>query len=88
MSKVYKRFFEIVTQEKDKLAKQYGVRRIGLFGSSVRGDATDDSDADVLVDFAVKTFDAVVRNLEVIGEAAKKISVVTVWAEDNFALCS
>lgn len=57
MTKVYERFFEIVTQEKDKLAKQYGVRRIGLFGSSVRGDATENSDADVLVDFAVKTFD-------------------------------
>lgn len=57
MTKVYKRFFEVVTQEKDKLSKQYGVRRIGLFGSSVRGDATENSDADVLVDFAVKTFD-------------------------------
>lgn len=57
MTKVYKRFFEIVTQEKDKLSKQYGVRRIGLFGSSVRGDATEGSDADVLVDFSIKSFD-------------------------------
>lgn len=57
MTRVYKRFFEVVTQEKDKLSKQYGVRRIGLFGSSVRGDSIESSDADVLVDFSIKSFD-------------------------------
>lgn len=57
MTRVYKRFFEVVTQEKDKLTKLYGVRRIGLFGSSVRGDSVESSDADVLVDFSIKSFD-------------------------------
>jgi len=57
MTKIYKRFFEIVAHEKDKLSNQFGVRRIGLFGSFVRGDATESSDADVLVDFDIKSFD-------------------------------
>lgn len=30
---------------------QYGVSRVGLFGSSVRGEAGQDSDIDILVDF-------------------------------------
>ena len=30
---------------------QYGVSRIGLFGSSVRGDASLGSDIDILIDF-------------------------------------
>ncbi len=31
--------------------RDFGVRRIALFGSTVRGDAREDSDIDVLVDF-------------------------------------
>jgi predicted nucleotidyltransferase len=33
------------------LRERFGVRRIGVFGSQVRGDATPDSDLDVLVEF-------------------------------------
>ncbi len=36
---------------KDELRERYGVRRIGLFGSVVRSDATPASDVDVLVEF-------------------------------------
>lgn len=39
--------------------EQYGVARIGLFGSFVRNEGTDESDIDFLVDFEAgkKTFD-------------------------------
>ena len=38
--------------------KELGVRHLSLFGSIARGDATSDSDIDVLVDFgAAPTFD-------------------------------
>ena len=38
--------------------KQFGAARIGLFGSFVRGEQTDDSDVDFVVEFAEgkKTF--------------------------------
>src|SRR3990172_12136318 len=33
------------------IRRDFGVRRIALFGSTARGDARDDSDIDVLVEF-------------------------------------
>ena len=38
--------------------KQFGVRRLGLFGSCVRDEGTVDSDLDFVVEFEKKTFDA------------------------------
>jgi predicted nucleotidyltransferase len=35
-----------------------GVRRLGLFGSAARGEATEGSDLDFLVELERKTFDA------------------------------
>ncbi len=37
--------------------KRFGVRRLGLFGSHVRGEGKDSSDLDFVVDFENKTFD-------------------------------
>lgn len=38
--------------------RQFGVRRLGLFGSSARGDAGESSDLDFVVEFDRKSFDA------------------------------
>ena len=43
--------------ELDTLKHRFGVRSLGLFGSIVRGDATRDSDVDILVEFTVPSFD-------------------------------
>lgn len=40
----------------DEIKVDYGVARLGVFGSRVRGDASTDSDLDVLVEFAHPTF--------------------------------
>ncbi len=37
--------------------KNYGVRRIGVFGSVVRGEAGEESDIDLLVEFSEVTLD-------------------------------
>lgn len=38
--------------------RRFGVRRLGLFGSAVRGDNTAQSDLDFLVEFDRKSFDS------------------------------
>lgn len=38
--------------------RRLGVRRLGLFGSAARGEATETSDLDFLVEFDRKMFDA------------------------------
>ena len=38
--------------------RRFGVRRLGLFGSAVRGENTGESDLDFLVEFDRKSFDS------------------------------
>ena len=40
---------EEIRQKSVPLAKHYGVKRLGLFGSYARGEAKDDSDLDFLI---------------------------------------
>ena len=42
---------EILRKERAYLASEYGVRRIGFFGSHARGTATETSDVDIVVEF-------------------------------------
>jgi len=51
------RIRDVIGSEWDTLRQRHGVRRIGLFGSCARGEATDDSDVDILVEFDRVTFD-------------------------------
>jgi hypothetical protein len=47
------------TLEKNRTKlKSFGVRRLGLFGSAARGEATEGSDLDFLVELEKKSFDA------------------------------
>jgi uncharacterized protein with HEPN domain len=67
--------------------RRFGVNGLAIFGSVARDKAKRKSDVDVLVAFKgmtktnllrdEKTYDAVIRNLEIIGEAAKQISAPT-----------
>lgn len=44
-------------EESAETIREYGVRRIGIFGSVLRGEAREDSDLDVLVESYEKSFD-------------------------------
>jgi hypothetical protein len=46
-----------ILQRNNNLLKKYRVKKIGLFGSYVRNEASKKSDIDLLVDFEEKTFD-------------------------------
>lgn len=42
-------------ENKEIFQKQYGIRKIGLFGSYARGEETDQSDVDILIDMSLDT---------------------------------
>ena len=42
---------EILNSHKDELRERYKVREIGIFGSFVRGEQSEVSDVDILVEF-------------------------------------
>ncbi len=41
---------ELLRQNRDKL-KEFGVKRVGIFGSAVRDELREDSDIDLVVEF-------------------------------------
>jgi uncharacterized protein len=42
-------------ENKEVFQTQYGIRKIGLFGSYARGEQTDQSDVDILIDMSSDT---------------------------------
>ncbi|MHA1370653.1 MAG: nucleotidyltransferase family protein [Promethearchaeota archaeon] len=42
---------EIIKKHKKTLKEKYHIKEIGIFGSFVRGEAKEDSDVDILVEF-------------------------------------
>ena len=49
--KTYQEIKEILTENKERIKDNYRVKRLGIFGSYVRGEQREDSDVDVLVTF-------------------------------------
>ena len=48
---------QLLSEQREEI-RNYGVRRLRLFGSCARGEAGEVSDLDFLVDFEKKSFDA------------------------------
>lgn len=66
---------------------QFGVTRIGIFGSFARGEQTRKSDVDVVVDFAeghatLKNFVALAERLEVLF--MRNVDLITVEGIDKY----
>jgi hypothetical protein len=49
--------FQMLRAEMPLLQERFSVRRLGVFGSRIRGEAGSESDIDFLVTFAEPTFD-------------------------------
>ena len=58
-------------EENREAIRSYGVRRLGLFGSFAREEATESSDLDFVVEFEKKSFDAYMDLKEFLEELFK-----------------
>jgi len=58
-------------EENREQIRGYSVRRLGLFGSFARGEATETSDLDFVVEFEKKSFDAYMDLKEFLEELFK-----------------
>ena len=51
MARSFDEIREVIEKNKPKLAASYGIRSLGVFGSSARGEQRSRSDVDILVEF-------------------------------------
>lgn len=60
------------------ILKRYGVRRAGVFGSAARGDLSDESDIDILVEIEsdISLLDFVKLRLELEEALGRKVDLV------------
>jgi predicted nucleotidyltransferase len=70
---------EITKARLCSVLRRHGVLRASVFGSVARGEATDTSDLDVLVEFPVgkSLFDLVQLEFDLADAIGKKVDVVT-----------
>lgn len=73
-----------LSAHKEEMHQKYGVKKIGLFGSYVRGEGKEDSDVDIAVEldtkhifrnfFALEQYlkDHLQRNVDIVTESAIK----------------
>jgi len=59
---------DILRLHKPELAAKYGVTRLGIFGSVARGEATDASDVDIVVEMPPDLFQMVHMQEEIDAE--------------------
>ena len=62
MMKTRREILQLLEKNRAEI-KKFGVSEIGVFGSVARGEETDVSDVDVLVELETKTFDAYMKLL-------------------------
>lgn len=68
----------ILENEEENLSKEYGVSKIGVFGSFVFGDYREDSDIDLLVEFKkpIGLFDFIGLENYLTGKLGRKVDLV------------
>ena len=75
MEEKIKKIREILVE----VLKKYGVRKAAIFGSVARGDDTEDSDIDIIVEFVdgKSLLDLVALKLELQKMLGKEIDIIT-----------
>jgi len=69
---------DILREHEREIKKRYGVKKIGVFGSYVRGEEKETNDIDILVEFEKPTYDNFIDLVFFLEELLrKKVDLVT-----------
>lgn len=78
-----------ISEHKAKFQQEFGVRKIGLFGSYARGDVRDESDIDIVVEIEKPDLFHLIGIKQAIEEAlGNKVDIVRLRDKMNQALRS
>ena len=70
---------QFLRDNKERFAEQYGVTKIGLFGSFARDEATEESDIDVCVEIAEPTYSGFCRlREEIMDQSLREVDLVQI----------
>lgn len=69
----------IISSELPRLSEQYHIKNIGIFGSVARGEQTENSDIDILVEFnaSIGFFDFLKLENELRGLLGRKVDLIS-----------
>ena len=82
-----KNVIDFIVAHKDELTREYGVRKIGLFGSYARDDATLKGDIDIVVDLEKPDLFDLIGIKQTLEEAlGSKVDVVRLRSRMNESL--
>jgi uncharacterized protein len=75
---------QILMRLKPDLARRFALKQIGVFGSVVRGEATETSDIDILIEYSTHStlsfFDIITLEDELSSALQAKVDIVTLPA--------
>lgn len=78
---------EILNKCKKKIEKEYSVKKIGVFGSYAKGNQTESSDIDILVEFKDPTYDNLIDLAFYLEDLyIKKINLITLKGMSPYLL--
>ncbi len=75
MRKTLDEIKRILKEHEKELKERYGVRKIGIFGSYIRGEAREGSDLDILVEFEPSTKISLLEFVELEGYLSDLLGV-------------
>ena len=75
---------QFLRDNKERFAEQYGVTKLGLFGSFARNEATEESDVDVCVELDKVTYDILFYlREEIVETTSRSVDLVQVRSGMN-----
>ncbi|MBI2434261.1 MAG: nucleotidyltransferase family protein [Candidatus Hydrogenedentes bacterium] len=75
---------DVLRRHKQEFARQYGVTQLGVFGSVARGDATPESDVDVVVQMTEPDLFSMVHMKDTLEESLhRRVDIVRYREEMN-----